>query len=179
MQIESHPRIARGVSAVSDAKNHCAVDVAGDSAANDSRLHHVTVDNTRAAGVQWGKITQWPVPAHYLTIWIIGLHGKIDFVAGATMGGERTPQPKFNFFKSGRIWRRNIDHGPNGLGWPPTAGQQCRRISVVRADSGLGAKSFSWYGLDIRPINSVCQSVYPVTTFKNGVLGQRKVGGVK
>jgi len=94
------------------------------------------------------------------------------------MGGERTPQPKFNFFKSRRICRQNIDHGLRGLGWPPTAGQQCRRISVVRADSGLGAKSLPWRGLDIRPINSVCQPVYPVTTFRNGVLGQGKVGGV-
>jgi len=94
------------------------------------------------------------------------------------MGGERTPQPKFNFFKNGRICRRNMDHGLNGLRWPPTAGQQCRRISVVWAPSGFGAKSLPWYGLDIRPINSGCESVYPVTTFRNGVLGQGKVGGV-
>src|SRR4029077_17669866 len=94
------------------------------------------------------------------------------------MGGDRTPQPKFNFFKSGRIYRGNIDYGFSGLVGPPTAGQQCRRISKVRADSGLGAKSLSWDGCDIRPINSVCQSVYPVTTFRNGVLGQGKVGGV-
>jgi hypothetical protein len=94
------------------------------------------------------------------------------------MGGERTPQPKFNFFKSAGIYCGNIDHGLNGLGWPPTAGQQCRRISEVWADSGLGAKSLSWRGCDIRPIKSVCQSVYPVTTFRNGVLGQGKIGGV-
>jgi len=155
LQIKSHPRIARWVGSIINAKNRGVVYVAGDSASNSRRLYHVTVDNPHAAGVKWGKITQWPVPAHYLTIWIIGLHGKIHFVAGATMGGERTPQPKFNFFKSARISRGDVDHGLNGLGWTPIAGQQCRRISEVWADSGLGAKSPSWRGGDIRPINSV------------------------